>query len=571
MSRRRVCTRLLARALAIVPAFAQPALATGWLVDATEASGLDFQHFNGMTGRRYMPEMMGAGIAVFDYDNDGDLDVYLVQGRVLEPGKSTEDALIPPKHPPGIDRLFENLLDETGQLRFKDVTEAAGLVEAPGYGMGVIAGDANNDGWVDLYVTRFGPNQLLLNDGNGRFEDATRRAGVGDGGWGVSAAWVDFDRDGHLDLYVGNYLAYDLGEPKVCQGKDGAPDYCSPGNLPAQADRLYRNRGDGTFEDIAVSSRIGRVRHPALGVIAGDFNGDGWPDIYVANDGARNLLWINQRNGQFRDEALLAGVAVNMNGTAEASMGVDAADFDGDGDLDLFMTHLATETNTLYVNQGDGWFEDRSANSTLGHTSYAATGFGTGWIDLDNDGWLDLFSANGAVTRLSDQAGEALPLRQQNQLWANIGDGEYTEVTATTGPALQRSEVSRGVAFGDLDNDGDTDIVVANNSGPARVLRNVVGQDQAWIGLDLRDATGTHHALGAAVRTVIGERVLLRHSRTDGSYASSRDPRVLLGLGDYTGPELKLEVIWPDGFRQHLGGLERDQYHWIHRTDQPDQ
>jgi hypothetical protein len=527
--------------------------------------GLDFVHFNGMSGEFYFPEMMGPGGALFDYDNDGDLDVYLVQGHMLGPGKALSDALLPPRSgQPLSDRLFRNDLvirpDGTPVLHFTDVTEASGI-RASGYGMGVSTGDFDNDGWLDLYVTNFGANQLWRNNGDGSFTEVTPQAGVDAPRWSVGAAFLDFDRDGWLDLYVGNYVNFSFSHHITCRSNSSAQDYCSPLAYNGLPDRLFRNRGDGRFEDVSARSHIVRDFGGALGVVVGDYNGDGWLDIYVANDGVANQLWINRQDGTFDNEALLAGVAVNMEGTAEASMGVDAADYDGDGDEDLFMTHLLGETNTLYVNNGQAWFEDRSLATGLAAPSMAYTSFGTGWFDYDNDGWLDLFIANGEVKTIpaQAQAGDPYPLHQTNQLFRNLGNGRFEEVTAQAGAALRLSEVSRGAAFGDVDNDGDTDILLLNNNGPVRLLLNQVGGHRHWLGLRVLDRAG-RDALGVRVEVLspAGGR-LWRRVRTNGSYASANDPRVLAGLGE-TGRVDAVRVHWLDGRAEQWKGLGVDRY-----------
>ena len=531
--------------------------------DATEAANLSFEHFNGMSGELYFPEMMGSGLALFDYDGDGDLDVYLVQGQMLG-DKPASEATIAPRYPvPLTDRLYRNDL-QGGEVRFTDVTEGSGL-RSQGYGMGVAAADYDNDGDVDIYVTNYGSNQLWQNRGDGTFADVTGTAGVDDPRWSVSAAWVDYDRDGWLDLYVGNYAKHTIeGDRRVCRMAKLERDYCGPLKGSNDPDSLFRNRGDGSFEDVSVSSGITKAHGAALGVIAADFDGDRWPDIYVANDGVANQIWMNKKDGSFVDESLLAGVAVNRDGMAEASMGVDAADFDGDGDEDLFMTHLRQETNTLYINDGQGWFEDRTVSMGLANPSFPYTGFGTAWFDYDNDGWLDLMAVNGAVRKLQHlvEADDPYPLHQPNQLFHNLGDGRYREVTGEAGTAFDVSLVSRGAAFGDLDQDGDTDVIIANNAGPARVLLNRVGSKSAWLGLRLVTTDGRRDAYGARV-VVDGDRPRWGRSRADGSYASSNDPRVLFGLGPKTVRTVSVDVIWPDGTEERWSGLATGRYHTL--------
>lgn len=533
--------------------------------DEAEETGLDFIHFNGMSGEFYFVENLGGGVALIDYDNDGDLDVYLTQGHMLGKGKSLKDALFPP--PSGqllSDRLYRNdlVVNDDGQssLGFTDVSEAA-RINASGYGMGVAAGDFNNDGFVDLYVNNFGRNQLLRNNGDGTFSDVTEEAGVGDPGLSVSAAFLDYDRDGHLDLYVGNYVEFAVEKNKRCYGLNGAPDYCSPNFYKAARDRLYRNLGDGRFEDVSEKARITQAKGPALGVIGADFNGDHWTDIYVANDAKPNQLWINQKDGTFKDEGFLAGVAVNMEGAPEASMGVDAADFDGDGDEDLFMTHLFGETNTIYVNNGDGWFEDRTLATGLGAPSKTYTSFGTVWMDYDNDGWLDLFIANGDVRTMPmlARSGDIYPLRQPNQLFANLGNGRFKEVTKEAGEVFELTEVSRGVAAGDVDNDGDSDIVLVNNNGRARLLINHIGNRNHWLGLRLINESGLD-AIGARVVVYPQKGTpLWRRARTDGSYASAHDPRIMVGLG-YSAKFGSLRVHWYSGRIEEWQDVRTDRY-----------
>ncbi len=542
-------------------------------VERAAESGLDFTHFNGMSGERYMVEVLGAGAALFDYDNDDDLDIYLRQGEMLGPAGSVDEALFPPRHPlPLTDRLYRNDFqigpDAAPSLRFTDVTEQAGL-SGSAYGMGVAAGDYDNDGWIDLYLTNFGPNRLLHNNGDGTFSDVTAASGTGDDGWSVPASFFDFDRDGRLDLFVGNYVEFDYARLPVCKDLTGARDYCGPGVFDEQADRLFRNLGNGTFEDVSEAVGLGSGFGPALGAVTTDFNGDGWLDVYVANDGKANNLWINDRGTGFSDQALLAGCAVSASGKAEGSMGVDAGDFDGDGDPDLFMTHLTKETNTLYLNNGRGLFEDRTTMSGLGAASLAATGFGTAWIDYDNDGRLDLLTANGAVTRIPAlvEQGDPYPLHQPNQLFRNLGEGRFDDAGEAASEAFALSEVSRGAVFGDLDNDGDVDVLVTNNNGPARLLVNEYAGGNHWLGLRLVTGEPARDALGASAQLfVAGAPPLWRRVRVEAGYASANDPRLRFGLGP-SGAVERLVVRWPEGELEEWTGLEIDRYHKLRRGE----
>jgi hypothetical protein len=564
----RAAALTLALALAGCNATSTPAVTEtpAWFTDEARAAGLEFVHFNGMSGEFYLAEIMAPGAALFDYDNDGDLDVYVAQGAMLGAGKSLRDAVFPPAGgSPSGDRLFRNDLrvnaDGTRVLRFSDVTVAAGI-QTPGYGMGVATGDVDNDGWVDLFVTRLGRSVLLRNTGRGTFEDISAQSGTGDDAWSVSASFLDYDRDGWLDLYVANYLIYSADTDTSCFSTTRQPDYCAPGTYRPAADRLYRNRGGGRFEDVTARAGIARQTAPALGVIATDANGDGWTDIYVANDATPNLLWINQRNGTFTDTGLLAGVAVSGEGRSEGSMGVDAADFDNDGDDDLVVTNIAGEGHDVYVNAGDGAFEDRSTQIGLTAASLPYTGFGAAWLDVDNDGWLDLLTVNGHIHVIDTLArqGDKFPLRQRNQLFRNTRDGRLEDVTATAGSAFATAAVGRGAAFGDVDNDGDTDVVVANNSGPLGLLVNQVGSRKHWVGLSLKGMGGTRDMIGARATIVLpGGSMRSRRVRTDGSYASASDPRLLFGLGDASAP-VRVRVTWPDGREETWDSVAADRW-----------
>jgi hypothetical protein len=474
---------------------------------------------------------------------------------MLGPGKSIGDATLPTSFPrPLTDRLYRNdlMVAPDGSLRphFVDVTERSGL-KAFGYGMGVATGDYDNDGWIDLYITNWGSNQLLRNDGDGTFTDMTLTAGVDDDRYSASTVFFDFDRDGWLDLFVTNYVDWRYELRQDCFTSGGARDYCAPWVFEPVKDRLFRNRGDGTFEIVTRSAGIEAELGAALGVVTADFDADGWIDFYVANDALPNQLWMNQQDGTFVNDALLAGCAVNDLGMPEGSMGVVAGDLDGDGSVDLFMSHIVEETNTLYLNDGTGLFREAARDSGLGLPSFKATGFGTALIDFDSDGWLDLFVANGAVHEIEEliQKGDRFPLHQPDQLYRNLGQGRFADVTTQAG-AFVFSEVGRGVAHGDLDNDGDPELLVANNAGPVRLFFNESGQTAAWLGVRLVSAPPQRDLPDTRVEARRDDRVTLwRWSGTDGSYASANDPRVLLGLGEARRVEV-LEVTWPDGSRQ---------------------
>lgn len=532
-----------------------------WFHDVAEQSGIDFTYRNGMAGEFYFPEIMGGGAALFDYDGDGLLDLYLVQGGAIGPD------VTPAERDRG-DRLLRNVSsrndDGEWMFRFEDVTDAAGI-DARGYGMGVTVGDYNGDGHPDLYVLNFGDNQMWRNDGDGTFTDVTEKAGVNDPRWSVSGAFADLDGDGAPELMVVNYADYDFDSHRPCHAAgSGRPDYCSPSAYPAAGDSLFRNLGDGRFADATESAGLGKANAHGLGVIAADLDGNGRRDIYVANDGSANFFWLNRGDLRFEDDAMLAGNAVNSDGAAEAGMGVDAADYNGSGAEDIFITHLKRETNTLYENDGQGWFKDVSAASGVGPPSLPLTGFGTRFVDFDLDGRLDLFIANGAVTEESDLAarGDEFPYHQANQLLFNVGEGRFSEVTGRAGASLQRSRVSRGVAFGDIDNDGRGDMVVVNTNGRVEVLLNRIEDRGHWIGLvpfaDGRPVDGVSaRRLGDDVR-------VLRRSRRDGSYASASDPRIVFGLGDVDSNQT-FELRWGDGTMETFSDLPVGQYHRINK------
>ena len=534
--------------------------------DATAETGLEFHHYAALSGRHLVAEIMGSGVALFDADGDGDLDLFFVQGGPLLKGAPAPKDF-PLRHPEPSDRLYRNDL-AGGRLRFTDVTAGSGFTGGEP-GMGVATGDIDNDGDVDLYVTQVGPDRLWRNRGDGTFEDFTKKSGAGDPRFSVPATFFDYDRDGDLDLFVGNYLDEDFANPKVCRSASGAIDICGPSSYPAEPDSLWRNRGDGTFENVTTRAGLPGRYGPALGVVAADLDLDGWLDLYVANDQANNQMWMNRGDGTFEDRALLAGTAVNAEGLAQASMGLLANDFDGDGDDELFMTHLTGETNTFYRNDGRGLFTDTTPMSGLGPLSRFFTGFGVVPVDAENDGDLDLFIVNGAVRAIEEQekAGDPYPYHQRKVLFLNSGASVFTEVTPAKLPLLAVSEVGRGLAVGDLDNDGDLDVVLANNNGPGRIYLSETGQDSGWIGFRLTDESGRIDQLGArAGLERPGKSTLWRRVAADGSYASANDPRLLFGLGDDRAVG-DLTVWWPDGQRERFpaAGLAAGKYQTVRR------
>ena len=534
-------------------------------VDRAVELGVDFVHDNGMTGELYFAEHMGGSVALLDFDRDGDLDLYLGQGHRLAPPAAGAAASGISGEPALGDRLYRNNLD-TGKFHFTDITEDSGL-DAHGYAMGIAVGDIDNDGDPDLYILNLGANELWRNDSDAGGPRFTRISGgsSADPRWSAAASFFDLDADGLLDLFVGNYVEFRVALHKPCTSPQGILDYCGPNSYPAEANRVLRNRGGGVFEDWTSRLGLSDLKRPTLGTVTSDFNGDGLADIYVANDQTPNSLLLNRDGAALVDDAVMAGAALSASGQPQASMGVLAGDFNGDGLVDLFMTHLHRETNTLYLNTGDGYWDDTTRTSGLGRPSFTYTGFGAAALDYDLDGLLDIYVANGSAERIEEQfrAGEALPLRQRNQLFRGLGNGRFEEVVDFEQPPV--SEVSRGLARGDLDNDGDADLVVANNNGPVRILINEgTPAGRQWVGVDLRfpgtlEAASGHRALGSWVGVLEGgeaEPRRLRRFHTDGSYASANDPRALVVVANESPT---LVVAWPDGEQEsfHLKDVGR--------------
>lgn len=522
-----------------------------WFEEVAVKSGLKFTHSIGP--RRYLfPEIICGGAALFDADNDGDLDVYLVQAGDL----LAEPASRPPN------QLFRNRGDGT----FEDVTSAAGVGDR-GYGVGCAAGDYDGDGDTDLYVTNYGPNVLYRNNGDGTFTDVTAASGTGDSAWGTSAGFFDADNDGDLDLFIANYITWKPEVEIECNRSTGERDYCNPENYDAPArDTFYRNNGDGTFTDATTAAGLHAAFGNGLGVTFGDFNDDHRLDIYVANDGNPNQLWLNQGECRFENDALLAGCAVNSQGSAEAGMGVVALDVEPDGDLDLFMTHLRNESNTLYINN-NGVFDDRTAQMGLAASSLRYTAFGVGVADFDHDGLLDLYIANGKVTLdgVADPSGMEDPFVDVNQLMRGVGRGAFEEVTPIGGTAEPIVGTSRAAAFGDIDNDGDVDIVVVEASGPVRLLRNIADRQGAHaISFRVLDESG-RPALNARLTIRAGGRTFARSVETAYSYAAANDPRVHVGLGAAAEVD-RVDVRWPDGSSQTFGPFPAGELHTLRKT-----
>jgi hypothetical protein len=518
--------------------------------DVAAQGGIHFKQVSGSPRKDYIFEAKGGGVCLLDYNNDGLLDIYFVNGSTLEDMRN------------GVNR-GNALYRSNGDGTYADVTRQAG-VAGRGWGMGCAVGDFDNDGYLDVYVLCINANILYRNNHDGTFTDVTQKAGLKGGRWSTSAAFVDYDRDGYLDLYVANNIQVDIySSPFSFREPDcdyrGAKVMCGPRGLPGAQDALYHNNGDGTFTDVTVQAGV-LERHPyyGLGVAVGDYNNDGWPDIYVANDSTPSYLYENQKNGTFKDVALLAGTAVSDDGMEQAGMGVDFGDYDNDGWLDITKTNFSFDFNNLYHNERDGHFIDRSKPAGIAAPTIPFVCWGTKFLDYDNDGWKDILVAAGHVyPHLINSPAGGEKYYQQRLLLRNRGDGTFADVSSTSGPGIMQEKCSRGLAIGDLDNDGDVDAVIVNIDGTPSILRNDGGNEKNWLTVKLDGTISNRFGLGARIRASAGDRQQIAEATTSGSIFSASDSRVHFGLGSAT--RVDLEIRWPSGRVQALRGVRANQ------------
>jgi hypothetical protein len=515
--------------------------------DVRESAKIAFQQDSTQTEEKYYLETMGTGVGWIDYDQDGLMDLYFVQSAATD--------IYKPSRP-----LRSALYHNNGDGTFTDVTEKAGVGGEGHYGQGVAVGDFDNDGYPDLYVTGYGRAILYHNNGNGTFTDVTAKAGVVDErGWSTSAGWFDYDKDGWLDLVVTNYIEWSPKNNLWCgEHRPGYRSYCHPGNYKGQRIKLYHNNHDGTFTDVSDASGVGKPEAKGMGVVLADFNNDGWPDIAIANDSWPNFLFINKHNGTFEDVSLVSGLAASEDGRYEAGMGIDAADVDGDGWLDVYITHLDFELNRLYRNSQDGTFTDETFRSRIGNRAVLLSGVAMKFLDYDNDGWNDILQLNGAMLdNVSLYHGE-VSYKEPLLMYRNLGKGEFDKVSESLGPDFSRPIVGRGLATADYDNDGDIDIVTNNRGDFPSLLRNDGGNAYHWLTVQLVGTKSNRDGIGASLRLTSEGFVRVEQAKGGMSYMSASDPRIHFGLGKRAKIE-SLEITWPSGKVDRLTNVTLDQ------------
>src|SRR5579864_1822905 len=552
-----VCSSLLASSILLYRASAAPQPSPEIFSDITQQAGIRWQRFSGESPDRFLIETMGGGVAFLDFDGDGLQDIFFVNGGETPHGKST----VPVRN-----ALYRNL----GNGKFEEVAAKAGIDHIGFYGMGDAVGDFDNDGFPDVYVTGYPESALFHNNGNGTFTNVTEKAGVKNAGnWAASAAWFDYDRDGLLDLVVTNYAQLSFDNPKKCE-MNGLRSYCAQVAYQGLPLTLYHNNGNGTFTDVSARSGLDKFVGRALGVVAIDVNDDGWPDLFVARDASPNLLLINKKDGTFEDVALDAEVAYDANGGAKAGMGVDAGDVNGDGVPDFVVTNFNDQYHSLFFGSLSGPYQDRTIASHLAQYSKSDVGWGAKFLDYDNDGNLDLVIANGHINQTVEMTRGDVKYQEPPLLLRNDGKGVLQNMASEAGPVFNSSYSARGLAVGDFDNDGAPDIVFTTlNSAPV-LLRNNVGQNNAWIGFELQGTASNRDAIGAKVTVLSGNRRIVRWITGGSSYLSSHDKRVLIGLGRIpAGVTVNAEIRWPNGETQSLSKLEPGRYHHVVEPSTP--
>lgn len=507
--------------------------------DVTAAAGIKFTHFTGGFGKKYLPETMGSGCAFFDFDNDGWPDILLLNGSDLASSRRRSTTLA----------LYRNNRNGT----FTDVTRTAGLA-IDMYAMGVTVGDYDNDGDEDIYVTCLGPDHLFQNQGNGAFKDVTRSVGLGCADFGASAAWLDYDRDGWLDLYVSNYVQWTPATDIFCTLDGKTKSYCTPESYTGVTGRLYRNLAGKRFEDVTAKAGLLLPTQKGLGVCVSDIDGDGWPDIVVANDTQPNNLFLNLRNGTFKDAGVSSGVAFSEEGIARGAMGIDAADYDLSGRQSLIIGNFSNQMLALYHNEGNVFFIDEGPISEIGHKSLLTLAFGCFFFDYDLDGLADIFVANGHVENEINQVQRKVTYAQPTHLFQNRGNKQFREVTTTVGNALAKPYVARGAAYADFDRDGDLDVLMTTNGGPAHLFRNDGGNRAHFLRLQLRGSRSNRNGYGALVQVTAGGKTQTVFTRSAHSYLSQSESPLTFGLGAHTKTD-KVRIVWPSGITQDLGTL----------------
>ena len=529
--------------VAWLPAYSNPQVQ---FVDVTHEAGIHWKHVDGRSGKKFPMEILGSGAAFFDYDNDGDPDLYLVNGAPLPGYKSSNTST---------NCLYQNNGDGT----FTDVTQKTNVGHT-GYGHGCAVGDYNNDGNLDLYITNYGNNQLYRNNGDGTFTDATEEAGVSEPRWSTGCAFADYDQDGNLDLYVVNYILFSLDEENQWCGlkEKGIRAYCKPDNFIAQSDTLFRNNGDGTFTDVTRSTGIHNPEGKGLGVAWGDYNNDGNVDIYVANDSTENLFYQNLGNGKFAEIGFMIGVALSENGVVENGMGTAFGDWDNDGWIDLTVTNYTDQKNTFYHNDGDGFFTDSTATTKTAKITYPYVGWATAFVDIDNDGYKDVFVANGHLHDNLRELGQEGSYKQRNLLFQNMRDGTFVEVSQSLGAGMKLEDVSRGATFADYDSDGDIDILVTNSNSPPRLLRNDGGNHNNWLQIVLKARNSSSDAIGTRVTVTTKDLTQISEVQSGDGYLSQRELKLHFGIGLHEKID-RIEVRWVGGNTQTVESVPANQ------------